>query len=270
MAGSLENHPEQQISKTIILFKNDTLRPQAEKVARYLQIPEIFPAKLTSAWPEESSFLTVTDKGLEFSTGGDQGGPLFIDFGSATLQFRLKQGSRKKEAIARAVGLKNNRTPIIFDLTAGMGRDAFILASLGCIIHLFERNKIIYTLLADGLARAKKDAPDGPASLMTLHQGDALEEMSQVAQNIPPQIIYLDPMFPHRRKSALVKKELRLIRELVGDDPDAKLLFTAARKLALERVVCKRPKQAAPLGTVPADMSIKSKKHRFDVYFSAR
>ena len=103
---------------------------------------------------------------------------------------------------------------------------------------------------------------------MTLHQGDSLETLSKIAQNMPPQVIYLDPMFPHRRKTALVKKEMRMTRTLVGDDPDASTLFKEALKYANERVVCKRPKLAPSLSESPPNMSLLSKKHRFDVYLT--
>ena len=81
-------------------------------------------------------------------------------------------------------------------------------------------------------------------------------------------VVYLDPMFPHRKKSALVKKEMRVFQQLLGSDDDADSLLAPARELAGKRVVVKRPAYAEPLADVPPAMAITSKKHRFDVYIS--
>ena len=168
--NSLENHSENNEPNIVILYKDNLLIPQAEKLAHALTLKNIYPiSQAQSTFSSKNDYLlTLTKNRLELQIRADPVGPLFVDFNSDALQFRLKQGNRKKEAIARAIGLKKNKTPIIFDLTAGMGRDAYILASMGCQVHLFERNKIMAALLADGLARAQASDPNGPTSLMIL------------------------------------------------------------------------------------------------------
>jgi len=81
-----------------------------------------------------------------------------------------------------------------------------------------------------------------------------------------PDVIYLDPMYPHREKSAAVKKEMRVFQSLVGEDLDADNLLEPALALAKYRVVVKRPSYAPPLNNKKPSTSIKMKKNRFDVY----
>lgn len=81
-----------------------------------------------------------------------------------------------------------------------------------------------------------------------------------------PQVVYLDPMFPHKQKSALVKKEMRVFQSLVGPDLDADGLLEPARLLATKRVVVKRPDYAPPLANVATPNAVVTKGHRFDIY----
>jgi 16S rRNA (guanine1516-N2)-methyltransferase len=146
--------------------------------------------------------------------------------------------------IAKAVGIQSGVRPVVLDATAGLGRDAFLLAQLGCHVTLIERHPLIGALLADGMGRARLDEEVGPiVQRMDLRLGNAIEIIQEWSGE-PPQVIYLDPMFPHRDKRALVKKEMRVFRPLVGDDDDAALLLAAALALATHRVVVKRPRKA--------------------------
>ena len=168
--------------------------------------------------------------------------------------------------LAKAVGIRPGIRPTILDATAGMGRDAFVLAQLGCSLKLIERHPLIAALLADGLQRAQADAEVAPIiARMQLRGGDAITLMRDWHDELP-QVIYLDPMFPHRDKSALVKKEMRLFRVLAGDDDDAPALLEAAWQLASHRVVVKRPRKApAIVGPSPAYV-LEGKSSRFDIY----
>lgn len=196
-------------------------------------------------------------------------GAVFVDFASDVLTFRRQQTSVKKESIAKAVGIKGNVFPRILDATAGLGRDAFILASFGCHVDMIERSKEVAALLEDGLQRAKSEplVSDWLPQRMTLLRGTATEIMVSW-QNTQPDVVYLDPMFPHRKKSALVKKEMRLFQTLLGVDEDADDLLEPALKLAKQRVVVKRPDTAPYLNDKQPNMSIKGKKLRFDVYLT--
>ncbi|GAC15335.1 class I SAM-dependent methyltransferase [Aliiglaciecola lipolytica] len=196
-------------------------------------------------------------------------GGVFVDFASDALTFRRQQTSVKKESIAKAVGIKGQFLPRILDATAGLGRDAFVLASFGCHVDMIERSKEIAALLEDGLKRAALHPLLGhwlPQQTALFH--GAASNLLANWQSTKPDVVYLDPMFPHRKKSALVKKEMRLFQAFLGADNDADDLLGPALNLAGQRVVVKRPDSAPFLNGKNPDMSINGKKLRFDVYFT--
>ncbi|MGJ7456502.1 class I SAM-dependent methyltransferase [Halomonas sp. MA07-2] len=197
------------------------------------------------------------------------GHPLAVEFASGRAAHRRRFGGGRGQLIARACGLAQGVTPAIVDATAGLGRDAFVLASLGAPVLLVERVAAIFALLEDGLARALREGETAEiAARMRLVHGDAAVRLEALvaAADFPPQVIHLDPMFPHRDKSALVKKEMRLFRALAGDDEDAPRLLEAALAVATHRVVVKRPRKAPPIeGPAPRHV-IEGKTSRYDLY----
>lgn len=197
------------------------------------------------------------------------GKPLKVDFAEGRAAHRRRFGGGRGQLIARACGLAAGATPSVIDATAGLGRDAFVLASLGAEVLLIERIAAIHALLEDGLARAARDPEAAPiVARMHLTRGDATRELASLVVNsgVLPQVIHLDPMFPHREKSALVKKEMRLFRELAGDDGDAPRLLEAALDVATHRVVVKRPRKAPPIEGPAPHHVIEGKTSRYDLY----
>ena len=192
--------------------------------------------------------------------------PVFIDFVSGKTAYRRKYGHAGGEAISKAVGIKKGNRPNVVDATAGLGRDAFVLTTMGCRVHMIERSEVIAKLLEDGLRRAQQDEKIGVLikEKLSLACGESRNELSKVP--FEPEVIYLDPMFPHKEKSALVKKEMRVFQSLVGEDLDADELLAPALALAKYRVVVKRPSYAPPLDGKKPSTSINMKKNRFDVY----
>jgi Protein of unknown function (DUF548). len=191
-------------------------------------------------------------------------GAIKVDFVEGAVAHRRKFGGGRGQDIAKAVGLKHGFTPYVLDATAGLGRDAFVLASLGCQLTLMERMPVVAALLDDGIERAKLNADVADiANNMCLVNASSIENMDLATA---PDVIYLDPMYPHREKSAAVKKEMRIFQSLVGEDLDADDLLEPALALAKYRVVVKRPNYAPPLADKKPSMSIKMKKNRFDVY----
>lgn len=232
---------------------------QLKRVAEHWQfsVQNTLPAGL--ALTLEDGKLAVKD----FSEAKQQG--VFVDFLSGSSVYRQQHGGGKKEPIAKAVGVKGQEVPVVLDATPGLGRDAFVLASLGCRVVMMERSPVVAALLADGLHRFAEQAPELEEKFRLIH-GNSIEGMNTLDEQID--VVYLDPMFPHRKKSALVKKEMRVFQQLLGSDDDADSLLAPARELAGKRVVVKRPAYAEPLADVPPAMAITSKKHRFDVYIS--
>ncbi|WP_445946852.1 class I SAM-dependent methyltransferase [Shewanella sp.] len=194
---------------------------------------------------------------------------IVVDFISGAVAHRRKFGGGRGQSIAKAVGLKQGVTPTVVDGTAGLGRDAFVLASLGCKVIMVERHPVVAALLEDGLRRAYDDSEIGAwmSERMSLFPGSSLEALAKITDAVD--VVYLDPMYPHRDKSALVKKEMRVFQSLVGADLDADGLLTPAMALAAKRVVVKRPDYAEDLDGIKPSMVIATKKNRFDVYVKA-
>lgn len=209
--------------------------------------------------------LWLSGERLELRESGTSTGPVYVDFAHGAADYRRKH--RGREPLARAVGYKPATPPEVLDATAGLGRDAFMLAALGCRLRLIERSPVAAALLADGLRRAALHEDTAPiAARMQLIRADAVEYLRQLAEAQRPAVIYLDPMYPERRKSALVKKEMRLFRRLVGEDQDADALLQAALQAARRRVVVKRPRHAPPLAGQPPSFTLSSENTRYDVY----
>ncbi len=219
--------------------------------------------------------LVLTNERLELHKRDEPKlGAVFVDLVSGAVAHRRKFGGGRGQSIAKAVGLKGGVSPRVLDATAGLGRDAFVLASLGCTVQMVERHPVVAALLDDGLARAKQDEYIGAWVSERMHllhasSHDALQQLSDDPDFIRPDVVYLDPMYPHKKKSALVKKEMRVFQSLVGADLDADGLFEPAYQLADKRIVVKRPDYAEWLADKKPSMVIETKKNRFDVYVKA-
>ncbi|WP_338559983.1 16S rRNA (guanine(1516)-N(2))-methyltransferase RsmJ [Erwinia sp. E_sp_B04_7] len=193
-------------------------------------------------------------------------GGIFVDFVEGAMAHRRRFGGGRGEAVAKAVGIKGGYLPSVIDATAGLGRDAFVLASLGCRVQMLERHPVVAALLDDGLQRGYQNAEIGGwlRERLTLIHASSLEALDEMQEK--PDVIYLDPMYPHKQKSALVKKEMRVFQTLVGADNDADGLLGPARRLAKKRVVVKRPDYAPPLAGIATQSAVVTKSHRFDIY----
>jgi len=212
--------------------------------------------------------LVVTDNVVEIRAP-DLGKPIFIDFVAGKNAHRRQFGGGRGQPLAKAVGLKKGATPTIMDVTAGFARDGFVLANLGCPITLVERNPLIATLIEDALNRAEDDAEITEViKRMTIINDDAVNYLNNLNKQQRPEVIYMDPMYPSREKSALVKKDMRLLHQLAGPDTDSEQLLTTSRSTAIKRVVVKRPKSAPFVGDQKPATSIESKNTRYDIYLS--
>ena len=224
-----------------------------------------FPVVSHSEKPAEGFYLQIQNGVLGLADASEKKVlPVEVDFASPASLYRKQHGGGRKEPIVKAIGLKGNEGWHVVDATPGLGRDAFVLVSVGCKVTMIERSPIVAALLEDGIRRLALSFPE-LAAKMSLQHGNSAEVM-QYFTGEDVNAIYLDPMFPHKKKSALVKKEMRLFQQLLGHDPDADALLPPALKLATHRVVVKRPNSADVLAGEKPSMAIESKKHRFDVY----
>lgn len=190
--------------------------------------------------------------------------PLWVDFTSPSIRHRQAEGFDRR--LAQALGQKGQKPLKVIDATAGLGKDAFFIAHLGCQVELLERSPVIATLLADGLLRARQHHPHSPCQRMRLHLAEAVAYLDALGDEERPDVIYLDPMFPQREKSALVKKEMQCLAQLISAPDDPTLLLATARRQARQRVVVKRSLRATALGQLAPHFSLHGRTIRFDIY----
>lgn len=230
---------------------------EASDLAAQLGLP------LQDGGPSLDYCLCYSSTRLELRSSDPAFTPVYVDFTEGATAWRLSHSS-SKDLLGRAVGLRKHPKPYVIDATAGLGRDAALLATLGCRVTMFERSPIIAALLADGLNRAR-EASD---LQLALHMQDTQSWLDTCSDDLRPDVICLDPMFPERRKSALVKKEMRFLKDIVGDDADSAELLAIALKTAKRRVVVKRSKHDTPLGNAKPGLTFAGASVRYDVYLT--
>ena len=112
----------------------------------------------------------------------------------------------KQGALAQALGRK---TKSVVDATTGWGQDSLFMFRMGYEVTCIERSPVMAELLADGFNRLNQQDWMQRLQLQApqLLTGNAIELLATLAT--PPDCIYLDPMFPpKRKKSALAKKAM--------------------------------------------------------------
>lgn len=250
-------------AKTTIVVVGDASDSRAKILAEQISLP--LHSTRENLPSECSAYLAYHDDRLQlFPVDAKQSGPVCVDFASDAANYRLQSGG---ELIVKAVKGRSKNSLRIIDATAGLGRDSFVLAAHGFTVTAIERNTFVAALLHDGLQRAAMSSAAEIAARMQLVQRDALTYLSELPVEQSPDVIYLDPMFAHTEKAALVKKEMRLFRQLLGDDVcDEAALLAAARRTATLRVVVKRAIKADYLAGMQPGYSLSGKAIRFDVY----
>jgi len=225
-----------------------------------------------SRYPDDSPSEALAEQlGLSLVTEDQPGGSgLWLEIGDRGLV--LRDPLEPRRVISTAFDSKrwqvSRRNPLgraigrgvegVVDATAGLGGDAALLVRMGYRVVAIERSSILGAMLSGGVRGTKWE------ERLTILTGDSMTLLATL--NPSPEVIYLDPMYPSKRRpSALSKKSLRVLRALVGDDPDADQLLLAAREAASRRVVVKRPTHAPPLGAEP-DFYHQGKMARYDVY----
>ena len=231
-------------------YENDSLLGKAQLIAADLNL---------QLQKKASSCLFLTAEKLtlkipEFSF-------LAADFHATTWKKRKSEG--KKQGLVRAC--KPSSGIKILDATAGWGRDAAILASMGAQVLMVERNPVMGALLTDALAQ--QTDLDKAELQLSLHLGSAHDYLASLQPCDYPDVIYLDPMHPERSKSALVKKEMQALQQIIGSDDDVLSLLKLAISRVRLRVVVKWPQKLTAL--LPSNASIAGKTVRFDLYIPA-
>ncbi len=209
--------------------------------------------------------LRLTPEHLELFKPGDPElpGALWVDFERPSA--RRRHCHPGQELLVQATKVRHTISPLIIDATAGLGRDGFLLAAAGCRVRMFEHNPIVAALLYDGLERAAR-SPHTATIAKRIHLviGNTLKHLLELDEQ--PDVIYLDPMFPERSKSAKVKQDLQLLQLLDNKNDAPEQLLLAALAVRPKKVVVKRPLKGPLLLGVPPTYMLKGKAVRFDVY----
>ncbi len=212
---------------------------------------------------QKSFYLQFDREGLALHATGDSApGALRVDFSS----LRRRAGDRLfKQNLIKAIGARKGRRPSVLDATAGLGTDSFLLSKAGCTVLALERNPVVYALLEDGLARHRQLGSEEAeiVSSLEIRKQDFLLAGSSLPEF---QVVYLDPMFPPKTKTAQSKKAMSYLQELIAENSDEAAMFEAARTVASERVVVKRAKQSPLIDNAEPGHSFKGSSSRFDVY----
>ena len=135
-----------------------------------------------------------------------------------------------------------------------------MFASLGYKVLMVERSPIVLALLKDDLEPEVADI----VHRLSIVNADSAEHVLSAKPNVD--VIYMDPMYPEKKKKASAKKEMKSLQSLVGPDMDSEKLLDAALKNAKQRVVVKRPAKAPTIKGVQPNSEIKSPNTRYDIY----
>ncbi len=194
---------------------------------------------------------------------------LKIDFVGGASKHRRQFGGGRNQPLARAIGISGD-APSVIDATAGTGSDGWVLASLGCTMIWIERDTEVHRQLAIALSAAL-DNPDTQeiAARVKLVHADASDYIGALHADDCPEVIYMDPMYPHKSKSAASRGPMQALQKLLGPDTDSERLLKAALSQAKKRVAVKRPKSASPVADLKPSGSVLSPNTRYDIYGGA-
>lgn len=240
----------------VIYCENEKLNSKADSISEKLKVPILHNR---ADIPESELTLVLSDDGLSLCKEEQV---IRGDFNK--LSKRLKMSNLQGEMIVKACKIKGVQEVKILDATAGLGEDSFLLAAAGFRVVLFERDPVIAELLDDALERAAADENlKNIASRMQLVKGDSIELMPEFAQKAD--VVLLDPMFPERNKSSLVKKKFQLIHYLENPCEEENELLQAAYSVKPQKIVVKRPLKGPFLGDEKPNHSFMGKTIRYDV-----
>ena len=218
-----------------------------------------------------------TPEGLGLkSTRPELPGLFIIDYLHGNLGYRLKPERVLHEPLAKVI----EHGAWVIDATGGLGKDGLMLAMMGCKVWMCEAHPLLYPLIQDAIARALSHPVLNPlfSNLEKFHffpedAKNILTKLITLPKNERPDVVYLDPMFPARKKSSLVKKEMQWLKAIHENNipivtPEHEL-FQLAKQVAIQRVVVKRPMHAPTLIAMPKPSFSKLfQSARFDVYLA--
>lgn len=237
--------------KEIVIWPKNNDMVRAKSLAQKLNIDIVQEIK------EQTMVLCIDDDGLSLLKDG-----MTIRGDFAHMIKRIQNINH--EMLVKAAKIKDlGEKPVAIDATAGLGEDSILLAAAGYYVKMYERDNIIAVLLEDALDRAS-GIPELAQTVnrMELVYGDSIEAMENCSYS--PDLIYLDPMFPARTKSGLIKKKFQLLQQLESPCEEGDRLLNAAKAAKPKKIVIKRPLKGEFLAGVKPNHSIEGKAIRYD------
>lgn len=284
------NTPSMIDSKKIVfLVESSANTAEAEKIASYLKLPMVTCSSIANHLSEFSTktsrntqsskeintlktnenedmiMLCLSSSGLSLQKGNMS---LHCDF--QDMLSRIKPGKLQSELLVKAAKIKSSNSSVstsltAIDATAGLGQDSFLLAAAGFSVHMYEQDPIIAALLRDALQQANHNPNLFPITQrMHLYERNSILALQTITET--PDVIYLDPMFPARTKSAAVKKKFQLLHELEQPCENEEVLLQAAEALHPRKIVVKRMLKGPYLAQKKPSYSLKGKSIRYDCY----
>ena len=284
------NTPSMIDSKKIVfLVESSANTAEAEKVANHLKLPMVTCSSIANHLSEFSTktsrntqsskeintlktnknedmiMLCLSSSGLSLQKGNMS---LHCDF--QDMLSRIKPGKLQSELLVKAAKIKSSNSSVstsltAIDATAGLGQDSFLLAAAGFSVHMYEQDPIIAALLRDALQQANHNPNLFPITQrMHLYEKNSILALQTITET--PDVIYLDPMFPARTKSAAVKKKFQLLHELEQPCENEEVLLQAAEALHPRKIVVKRMLKGPYLAQKKPSYSLKGKSIRYDCY----
>lgn len=284
------NTPSMIDSKKIVfLVESSANTAEAEKISNHLKLPMVTCSSIANHLSEFSTktsrntqsskeintlktnknedmiMLCLSSSGLSLQKGNMS---LHCDF--QDMLSRIKPGKLQSELLVKAAKIKSSNSSVstsltAIDATAGLGQDSFLLAAAGFSVHMYEQDPIIAALLRDALQQANHNPNLFPITQrMHLHEKNSILALQTITET--PDVIYLDPMFPARTKSAAVKKKFQLLHELEQPCENEKMLLQAAEALHPRKIVVKRMLKGPYLAQKKPSYSLKGKSIRYDCY----
>ena len=242
-------------NKQLVLYvdKNANIE-EAKSIAKRLNIEII-----TNNKENFDILLSMDENGLALVSENMK---LYGDFSKSIK--RIKQSNLQNEMLIHAAKMKGKKEKLIaIDATAGLGEDSILLAAYGYTVELYEKNPIIAELLKDAMERAKKISElKDIIERMKVHNEDSIIAMQKLQYN--PDIILLDPMFPERTKSALIKKKFQILHKIENPCLDENELLSSAIKANPKKIIIKRPLKGEYLAGIKPDYSLKGNSIRYD------
>lgn len=175
-----------------------------------------------------------------------------------------KRADQKNQLLLKACNNKKREIHSVVDLTAGWGRDSFILATHGQQVRMVEQNTLIYSCLDYLLKTAQQEEDNAVYQRLSISHQNSLDFLKTQDPGVID-CFYIDPMFPSHKSTARPSKELQIL-QLLTENQDILELFEQALNCARCRVVVKRPLHAPTLTEIKPDIVYKEKTIRFDVY----